>query len=203
MKLISTKGDMMVNKRTQHKEQRRIDILEAGLDLFIRKGYGSTKIADIAKKANMSMGLLFHYFESKEKLYEELIKIGCAGTELNLEDIDGSPIHIFKAVAAEILNNIKQNPMSAKMFVLMEHAQNNDSIPDVTKEMVARIDIIKRSISLIEEGQKIGEIRNGNAWALSTAFWCSIQGIAEEIALHPDTPYPEPDWLVDILKSKE
>ncbi|UNK17218.1 TetR/AcrR family transcriptional regulator [Paenibacillus sp. N3/727] len=173
------------------------------LDLFIRKGYGSTKIADIAKKANMSMGLLFHYFESKEKLYEELIKIGCAGAELKLEDIDGSPIHIFKAAAAEILNNIKQNPMSAKMFVLMEHAQNNDSIPDVTKEMVARIDIIKRSISLIEEGQKIGEIRNGNAWALSTAFWCSIQGIAEEIALHPDTPCPEPDWLVDILKSKE
>lgn len=193
----------MANKRTQDKEQRRVDILAAGLDLFIRKGYGSTKIADIAKKANMSMGLLFHYFESKEKLYEELIKIGCAGTDLNLDDLDGSPIHILRTAAEEILKMIKENPMSAKMFVLMEHAQNNDTIPHAAKELLSQIDIIKRSISLIEEGQKLGEIRKGNAWALSTAFWCSIQGIAEEIALHPDTPCPEAAWLIDILKNQE
>ena len=28
----------------------------------------------------MSRGLMFHYFESKEKLYEELIRMGLEGT---------------------------------------------------------------------------------------------------------------------------
>lgn len=190
----------MPNKRTQLKEQRRMDILAAGLDLFIRKGYGSTKIADIAEQAKMSMGLLFHYFESKEKLYEELIKIGCEGTEFQLERIGGTPLQSFRAAAEEILHMISGNPGSAKMFVLMEQAQNNDAIPQAAKDMLSQVDIIQKSIPLIEEGQKIGEIRQGNAWALSTAFWCSFQGIAEEIALHPDTPCPEADWLIDILK---
>ncbi|GAA0400332.1 TetR/AcrR family transcriptional regulator [Paenibacillus motobuensis] len=191
-----------MNKRTQHKEQRRTDILHAGLNLFIRKGYGSTKIADIAKEANMSMGLLFHYFASKEKLYEELIRLGCTGTELELNNTNGSPIQTLKTAADQILKNLKDNPTYAKMFVLMEHAQNNDIIPEAAKAMLSQVNIIQNSIPLISEGQKQGEIREGNPWALSVAFWCSLQGIAEEIALHPETPCPEADWLIDILKNQ-
>ncbi|HEY4390981.1 MAG TPA: TetR/AcrR family transcriptional regulator [Paenibacillus sp.] len=191
-----------MNKRTQHKEQRRTDILHAGLNLFIRKGYGSTKIADIAKEANMSMGLLFHYFASKEKLYEELIRLGCTGTELELNNTNGSPLQTLKTAADQILKNLKDNPTYAKMFVLMEHAQNNDIIPEAAKAMLSQVNIIQSSIPLISEGQKQGEIREGNPWALSVAFWCSLQGIAEEIALHPETPCPKADWLIDILKNQ-
>ena len=191
-----------MNKRTQHKEQRRTDILHAGLNLFIRKGYGSTKIADIAKEANMSMGLLFHYFASKEKLYEELIRLGCTGTELELNNTNGSPLQTLKTATDEILKNLKDNPTYAKMFVLMEHAQSNDIIPEAAKAMLSQVNLIQSSIPLISEGQKQGEIREGNPWALSVAFWCSLQGIAEEIALHPETPCPEADWLIDILKNQ-
>ena len=66
--------------RKEQKEKRRQEILLAGLDLFVAKGYAATKITDIAKRANMSTGLLFHYFESKEKLYEELVTRGLRGT---------------------------------------------------------------------------------------------------------------------------
>lgn len=191
-----------MNKRTQHKEQRRAEILHAGLNLFIRKGYGSTKIADIAKEANMSMGLLFHYFASKEKLYEELIRLGCTGTELELNNTNGSPLQTLRTATEEVLKNLKDNPTYAKMFVLMEHAQSNDIIPEAAKAMLTQVNIIQSSIPLISEGQKQGEIREGNPWALSVAFWCSLQGIAEEIALHPETPCPEADWLIDILKNQ-
>ena len=40
--------------------------------------------------AEMSVGLMFHYFESKEQLYEALIKIGAEGAnapqEMNFEN---------------------------------------------------------------------------------------------------------------------
>ena len=56
-------------KRVEQKEKRRQEILNAGLDLFIQKGYSATRTAEIAKAVDMSEGLLFHYFETKEKLY--------------------------------------------------------------------------------------------------------------------------------------
>ena len=55
--------------RKEHKEKRRQEIICAALELFVSKGYAATKVTDIAERVNMSTGLLFHYFESKEKLY--------------------------------------------------------------------------------------------------------------------------------------
>ncbi|MDF2674459.1 MAG: transcriptional regulator, TetR family [Clostridiales bacterium] len=191
---------MKLNKRQEQKEQRRAAILSASLELFINKGYNGTKIIDIAEKVNMSMGLFFHYFESKEKVYEELVSIGLGGTKSMMEYDQENPLDYFVTVVKNAFELIKKGPNVVKIFVLMEQAQNNEDAPQVVKDMVSQVNNISMSIPLIESGQKKGSIRAGNSWALSVAFWCSIQGIAQEIALHPDTPYPDPDWIVDILR---
>jgi AcrR family transcriptional regulator len=192
-----------VNKRTEQKEKRRQEILLAGLDLFIHKGYAATKISDIAKRANMSVGLLFHYFESKEKLYEELIRLGVQVPKTVMEFPQSDPLAFFKTVAEQILGYIKSEPFVAKMFVLMSQAHYNDAVPESVKDKVSQVNIITSSIPLIEAGQKNKTIRNGSPHALAIAYWTAIQGIAEEIALQPDSPCPESEWIVDILRSKE
>ncbi|MGE7946963.1 TetR/AcrR family transcriptional regulator [Lysinibacillus sp. NPDC093688] len=145
--------------RQEQKEQRKALILQSALDLFIRKGYGETKVADIAKAANMSMGLLFHYFDSKEKLYEELIRIGCERTKMDFDFINDSPLAIFTATVEEMIYMISTNPSAAKMFVLMENAQHLDSLSEDLKVMLAEADkLIKKSIPLIKKGQLLGEI---------------------------------------------
>ncbi len=190
--------------RHDQKEQRKSLILQSALDLFIRKGYGETKIADIAKAADMSMGLLFHYFDSKEKLYEELIRIGCERLKMDFNFSSDSPLAIFKGAAEEMFNMISINPFAAKMFVLMENAQHLESLSEDLKEMLIEADkLIKRSIPLIEKGQLLGEIKQGNAEALAVAFWCSIQGIAQYIALHPEKPCPNTMWIMSIVENKE
>ncbi|MEC1178662.1 TetR/AcrR family transcriptional regulator [Metasolibacillus meyeri] len=190
-----------MNSRQQQKEQRRQLILQTALDLFIRKGYGETKIADIAKAANMSMGLLFHYFESKEKLYEALIRIGSEKLKMELNFGTASPLTTFQYIAEDIFQTIRANPFAAKMFVLMENAQHLDTLPADIKEMLVEADkLITKSISLIEEGQRLNEIRDGNPQALAIAFWNSLQGIAQHIALHPEVPCPEAEWIIAILK---
>ncbi|WP_193768902.1 TetR/AcrR family transcriptional regulator [Metasolibacillus meyeri] len=190
-----------MNSRQQQKEQRRQLILQTALDLFIRKGYGETKIADIAKAANMSMGLLFHYFDSKEKLYEALIRIGSEKLKMELNFGTTSPLATFQYIAEDIFQTIRANPFAAKMFVLMENAQHLDTLPADIKEMLVEADkLITKSISLIEEGQRLNEIRDGNPQALAIAFWNSLQGIAQHIALHPEVPCPEAEWIIAILK---
>lgn len=186
--------------REEQKEKRREEILAAGLDLFIRKGYSATKIKDIAQQANMSVGLLFHYFESKEKLYEELIKLGVSGPMGIMVQSEEEPLKFFQAVAEQIFQYLRQTPFVAKMFVLMSQAYYNDGVPQSIKELQGGFDIYKPTVELIKKGQANKTIREGDPYALAIAYWCAIQGIAEQLALNPSTPCPESEWIVDILR---
>ena len=47
-------------------------ILSAATRCFFDKGFDGTSISSIAKKAQITQSLIFHYFESKEKLWKEV-----------------------------------------------------------------------------------------------------------------------------------
>lgn len=189
--------------RLEQKEKRRQEILEVGLDLFIRKGFSATKISDIAKEANMSVGLLFHYFESKEKLYEELIRIGVSGPKMIMASEQKDPITFFETAARQILSFANSESFVAKMFVLMSQAEYNDAIPDTVKELLSQVDTYRQSEILMKRGQENGTIRQGNTTALTIAYWAAIQGVCEALALNPSTPCPESEWIVDIIRRRE
>jgi AcrR family transcriptional regulator len=59
-------------------ERTREHILNTALTLFAQKGYAATTLRDIAKEADVSLGLAYRYFDSKEEfaiaLYERLIE---------------------------------------------------------------------------------------------------------------------------------
>ena len=188
--------------RIEQKEKRKNEILAGGLDLFIRRGYTSTKISDIAKQVGMSTGLLFHYFESKEKLYEALIQEGVSAPMNIMADSGVEPIAFFETTTKRILNFFKCKPIFAKYFVLMNQAYYNESAPQSVKNMLKDYDIFTPTSRLIERGQETGTIRNGNSYALAMTYWCAIQGIAEQMAVNPENPYPESEWIVDILRGK-
>ncbi len=44
-------------------------IVESSIELFNKHGYAGTSISDISKKAEMSKGILYHYFKNKDELY--------------------------------------------------------------------------------------------------------------------------------------
>src|SRR5512135_1177342 len=52
----------------------REKILDAGLNLFSKKGYLGATTKEIAKKAGVAELTLFRHFSSKERLFEEAIK---------------------------------------------------------------------------------------------------------------------------------
>ncbi len=188
--------------REQQKEKRRWEILEAGLDLFIRKGYAATKIKDIADHVGMSVGLLFHYFETKEKLYEELVRLGISGPSAMMANADMEPLDFFRMCAEQIFRYIKTEPFGAKMFVLMSQVYHNEAAPQTIKDMMKDFDVFTPTAEIMRKGQENGTIRKGDPHALSIAFWCSIQGIAELTAVNPSTPCPESEWIIDMIRGK-
>jgi AcrR family transcriptional regulator len=58
------------------REEKKTLIMETALDLFATQGFYSTSIQDIAKKAGISKGLLYNYFDSKEELMRSIIMKG-------------------------------------------------------------------------------------------------------------------------------
>ncbi len=188
--------------RKKQKEKRREEILRASLDLFICKGYAATKIKDIADAVGMSAGLLFHYFDSKEALYEELIKYGISGPMGTMALAAGDPLAFFELAAKQIIQYIENEPFVAKMFILMSQANYNDAAPGKVKELLRDFDIYTPTARLIEQGQVGGTIRDGDPMALGIAYWCAIHGIAEQYALNPNYPLPDGEWIVDIIRRK-
>ncbi|MEO6832195.1 MAG: TetR/AcrR family transcriptional regulator [Chitinophagaceae bacterium] len=61
------------NKNEQARQASIQNIANAAAKLFIEVGYLNVTIAQIAKRANISKGLLYNYFSGKEELLEHII----------------------------------------------------------------------------------------------------------------------------------
>ncbi len=55
-------------------EPGRERVIEAALELFGERGYDATSIAEIGERAGIAKSVLYHYFDSKAKLYEAVVK---------------------------------------------------------------------------------------------------------------------------------
>jgi TetR/AcrR family transcriptional regulator, fatty acid metabolism regulator protein len=55
------------------KTSREALIVDAALQIFKQKGVHRARMSDISKKARISYGLVYHYFRSKEDLFEAIL----------------------------------------------------------------------------------------------------------------------------------
>ncbi|AMP19867.1 hypothetical protein AZF37_00570 [endosymbiont 'TC1' of Trimyema compressum] len=58
-----------MQKITKDPDIRKQEIIDTALQLFYEKGYEQTSMLDITKKMNVSQGLCYRYFKSKEEIY--------------------------------------------------------------------------------------------------------------------------------------
>lgn len=53
-------------------EQRREEILDVARECFAEKGFNATTMAEVARRARMSVGNLYNYFHGKAAIIESL-----------------------------------------------------------------------------------------------------------------------------------
>ena len=106
-------------------EKIRIDrkkaILDAALHVFAEEGYHSASISKVSKKAGVSKGLMYNYFESKEDLLHQLLgDIILKETRimefLGQDEFNDDTIIALLNHTAELL---KQDPKHWKLYFLM------------------------------------------------------------------------------------
>lgn len=62
--------------RRRRKEARPAELTSAALDLFVERGYAATRLEDVAARAGVSKGTLYLYFDSKEALFQAVVREG-------------------------------------------------------------------------------------------------------------------------------
>jgi AcrR family transcriptional regulator len=65
---------MSTREPAHPRRDRREDILQASLHLFAERGFHGTSMRDIARAADITEGLIYHYFASKRDLFRAIIE---------------------------------------------------------------------------------------------------------------------------------
>lgn len=92
--------------------------MDTALELFAENGYHATSISQIAKKAKISKGLTYNYFDSKNKILDEIMNQGFNEIYDNL-DLNKDGIFTedeFKFFISENFRLVRENLHYWKLF---------------------------------------------------------------------------------------
>lgn len=54
-------------------KERKEELLDIAMRLFAEKGYDNVSVRSVAREAGVASGLAYHYFESKQRMFDEAI----------------------------------------------------------------------------------------------------------------------------------
>lgn len=182
----------------------REKITAAGLQLFAYKGLSATSIQDIASLAGISVGLMYHYYKSKEELFTELVEtaVGSAAESTRtMFESDQSPAEKVRMFSKEIIEDIARSDWMSQLYLLMIHYMLVVDLPEKAAEIrekgFAPLESLKRTIA---EGQKTGEIKPDNPDEMAMLYFAAIEGLAiSKLTMGDRFILPGPDLLSGLL----
>jgi len=77
----------IAERKQRERRQRQNDILESARKLFEVKGFLNTTLNDVAQAAEVSVGLIYRYFESKEDIFASLALKGAEEFDRRVAEI--------------------------------------------------------------------------------------------------------------------
>lgn len=86
----------------RRKEERPGEILKAALECFAESGFAATKLDEIAKRAGVTKGTLYLYFQSKEDIFKSVVREEIVKNIAHVEEIAADESHS----SAEILEQM-------------------------------------------------------------------------------------------------
>ncbi|MGH2497820.1 MAG: TetR/AcrR family transcriptional regulator [Ktedonobacteraceae bacterium] len=187
------------------REEQKGRILDAAMTIFAHNGFSETKMSDIAAAAQISYGLVYHYFANKEAIFTALLEKALKGGLHLIQSArvqTGTPWDRLRWLTAEIVKGARDEP-EYEMLVLI--ALTSSAVPEETRKMVveesrASHEALKQ---LIVEGQATGEVVAEDPDLLATAWeWC-IQGMVFDMSYQGYEPARLPDVgiILRLLKA--
>jgi AcrR family transcriptional regulator len=142
-------------------EAKRKRILDAATDEFATYGFENTSIQQIAKRAEISVGSVYKYFENKEELFAMVVKENLSLLEELLLHHSSSDEDIMikaESVLKELLKFSKKHPQLIKLYCAITTGSN----VEFSRMLAERIASISAKIytDVIKKAQQTGDVRS-------------------------------------------
>ncbi len=141
--------------------QRRI--LDAAKKEFARKGLGGARVDDIAERAKANKRMIYHYFESKENLFQRVLEeayvdIRTAEQKLQLDHLE--PKEALERLVRFTWKYYLDNPefltmVNSENLHKARHLKKSKVVQVLSRRLVAMVDTI------LERGANQGVFRKG------------------------------------------
>lgn len=155
---------------------RRRRIREAAVTVFARKGYHDARVSDIAGEAGVAHGLVYHYFNGKEQLLQDVFRRTWLNIEQGLRSIETSGATAqdqVRDIVRLLLGSYRMSPDLVRVVVL--EVTRSGHLRAQVEEIGEAFAIIER---IIEQGQQAGTLRADiPAKLVSYVFWGAVDEI--------------------------
>ncbi|MFS1515058.1 TetR/AcrR family transcriptional regulator [Bacillus sp. SCS-151] len=190
----------MPRTRETNEEIRRITsgkILQAAMELFISKGFHSTSIDEIAKQADISKGLLYHYYKGKENLIDAMVvmRVGELIKVMETAVLQETPVEQLLFIIEGSLENVREQPMIFRFYInLLTQAKGDKVLSKYTMKLQKEYE--KQFEVQTEIFEKLGV---SNAKMKSLHFSSTLQGIMLMYSTYPNL-YPLEKIKNEVIK---
>ncbi len=156
----------------RERERIRDELIATGRDLFAQYGLQKTTISDITDEVGIANGTFYQFFDSKEKLYFEVVQT--EGHEVAEELIANSlaaeddPERAIRLFLSELVETIEENRLFRQLLSGDEWERMMRTVNDIPQtEMEARrADSFAHVLPYVEQWQAEGKIRDGDPIAI-------------------------------------
>lgn len=183
----------VISERRLHRiEERRIQILMAASKIFAEKGYQRATTREIAEEANVSEGLIYSYFESKDHLLLAILeKLATSGFD------EMTPQHDWGSFSQDIINKTFEirhgflDEMDSMMRATMGEAINNGHFREHYFNVLVK-PALENMESQIKNWIFKGNIKDTDSQAASRFLLAEIIGLFYLRAI--DDPFINQNW---------
>src|SRR5262245_15309761 len=145
----------------RRKEARPGELVAAALQLFSERGFAATRLEDVATVAGVSKGTVYLYFESKEQLFEavvrEAVAPNIARAEALVDAFEGSTPDLLRALF-RFIGEVLETPLTGVMKLIVSESGNFPQLARMYADLVLRrvFALLRR---ILERGITRGEFR--------------------------------------------
>ena len=149
----------------RRKDARPEEIVAAALDVFVERGFAAAKLEDVARRAGVTKGTIYLYFENKEALFKAVVRETIvpviAKGEAIAQAFTGSARDLFEKLVREYWRLVGETALAGIPKLMMAEAGNFPQLARFYYEEVV-IRGHRLMASVLERGIKQGEFRPVN-----------------------------------------
>ncbi|WP_421772993.1 TetR/AcrR family transcriptional regulator [Gracilimonas sp.] len=183
-------------RKEREKEQKKLLILEAAEELILEKGLDQLNMDEVAERAEVSKGSLYHYFKNKTDLVLGICNKATNMLAKQISDVltrDLPGIEMVYTIGATFLNFVRSHPEFFRSMRFFDNLKDTDQLGESEYIEMCQSNMDTSFTSMvraIQVGMQDGSINNSyDAKELAILLWSTSHGMVNLAYLHQNTPH--------------